>query len=61
MADAIMMVRDAIGLACISMEDNGVAIPQASKLQKVDISKGAFFTFTEITDNRKKDSKLRKP
>lgn len=42
-ADAIMMARDAIGLACISMEDEGKVIPQASELQGIDVSKGAFY------------------
>ena len=43
MADAIMMARDAIGFACISMEDDGREIPEASNLQEIDVSKGAFF------------------
>lgn len=43
MADAIMMARDAIGLACINVEDNGKEIPKASRMEEIDISEGAFF------------------
>ena len=42
MADAIMMARDAIGLACISMEDKGDMIPTASLLEDVNIDEGVF-------------------
>lgn len=43
LADAVAMARDAIGLACISAEDNGKQIPVASELKNIDISKGTFF------------------
>lgn len=43
MADAIMMARDAIGLSCINEEDCGKEIPVASRLEDIDISKGAFY------------------
>ena len=43
MADAIMMARDAIGLACISMQDKGENIPTASALTEVNISEGVFY------------------
>lgn len=43
MADAIMMARDAIGLACINIEDSGKEIPVASHFEDIDISKGAFY------------------
>lgn len=41
-ADAIMMARDAIGLACITAEDEGREMIAPSKLSEVDISKGTF-------------------
>lgn len=43
MAEAIMMARDAIGLACMSAEDNGEEIPMASSVEEIDISKGVFY------------------
>lgn len=43
MADAIMMARDAIGLACISMEDKEETVPIASALEDVNISEGVFY------------------
>ena len=42
MADAIMMARDAIGLACISAEDEGKEIAPASSMADIDVAKGAF-------------------
>ena len=42
MAEAIMMARDAIGLACMNAEDNGEKIPMASSVEEIDISKGVF-------------------
>lgn len=42
-ADAIMMARDAIGLACISAEDDGREIPAPSDLTSVDVVKGVFY------------------
>jgi len=42
MAEAIMMARDAIGLACMNAEDNGEKIPRASSVEEIDISKGVF-------------------
>ena len=43
MADAIMMARDAIGLACITAEDDGKEITEPSKISDIDITKGAFY------------------
>lgn len=43
MADAIMMARDAIGLTCITAEDENRAVAEPSKLSDVDVSKGAFY------------------
>ena len=42
MAEAIGMARDAIGIAGISMEDQKEAIPEASRMNDIDISQGAF-------------------
>lgn len=41
-ADAIMMARDAIGISCISAEDDGKTIVRASELSEIDPSKGTF-------------------
>lgn len=43
MADAIMMARDAIGLACINAEDEKRSMVEPTKLSDVDISKGTFY------------------
>jgi hypothetical protein len=43
LADAMLMARDAIGLACISMEDNGKELIAASKLSDIDVTKGVFY------------------
>lgn len=43
MADAMMMVRDAIGIKCISAEDNGKEAAKPSDLSAVDVSKGTFY------------------
>lgn len=43
LADAILMARDAIGLACISAEDAGKALTCASKLSDIDVTKGTFY------------------
>lgn len=42
MADAIMMARDAIGVSCITAEDEGREMEQPSQLADVDVSKGTF-------------------
>ena len=44
MAEAIMMARDAIGIHCISAEDNNLEILEPSSLSQVDVSKGVFAT-----------------
>ena len=36
-ADAIAMTRDAIGLTCISAEDEGKSIKEPSKISEIDI------------------------
>lgn len=41
-ADAITVARDAIGLSCISAEDNREAIAEASSTNDIDVSKGIF-------------------
>lgn len=38
-ADAIMMARDAIGIACISAEDEGKELAEATALTAVDTKK----------------------
>lgn len=43
MADAIMIARDAIGLACIQAEDDGREVTEPSQFSQVDVSKGTFF------------------
>lgn len=43
MADAIMMARDAIGLTCVTAEDEEREIAKPSKVSEVDVSKGAFY------------------
>ena len=43
MADAISMARDAIGLACISAEDDGKEMVTASNMGDIDITQGAFY------------------
>ncbi len=42
MADAMMMARDAIGVHCISMEDNGEHIPTPSNIKEISPLKGTF-------------------
>ena len=68
MADAIMMARDAIGMACIHAEDNGEKVPMASSMEAIDIGKGVFFdagkSILSLVDvdlvayRRKMDSKM---
>lgn len=43
MTDAIRMARDAIELKCVSLEDEGVAIPEPSAVTDLDIKNGTFF------------------
>ena len=43
LADAMLMARDVIGLACISAEDDGKELTGASKLSDIDVTKGAFY------------------
>lgn len=40
--DAIEMARDAIGISVISREEHREAIPDASGLSEIDVSKGTF-------------------
>ncbi len=42
MADAIMMARDAIGMACIHSENEGEELAMASDIDGIDMSKGVF-------------------
>ena len=54
LADAVAMARDAIGLHCISREDNGEMVTCSSKIQDIDISVSTFYedgkTFVSIVD-----------
>ena len=43
MTDAIKMARDAIELKCVSLEDEGVAIPEPSDITALDTRNGTFF------------------
>ena len=68
LADAVAMARDAIGLHCISREDNGEMVACSSKIQDIDISVSTFYedgkTFVSIVDvdllayRRKNDMKM---
>lgn len=42
MQDAIEMARDAIELKCVSLEDDGVEVPQPSDISVLDTGKGTF-------------------
>ena len=42
MADAIKMARDAIELKCVSLEDEGIAIPEPSAISDLNIENGTF-------------------
>ena len=41
-AEAIIVARDVIGLSCISAEDEGEMIAEASAIEDIDVSKGTF-------------------
>lgn len=41
-SDAIEMARDAIGVTGLSMQDHGDEIPEPSKCNEVDVTKGTF-------------------
>ena len=43
MTDAIKMARDAIELKCVSLEDEGTAIPEPSDIMDLDTRNGTFF------------------
>lgn len=67
MSDAIEMVRDAIGVTGISMEDHGESIPEASEISNINPKKGTFGaegeSFVSMVDidfvsyRRKRDNK----
>lgn len=42
MLDAIEMARDAIELHCVSMEDDGVEIPEPSDISDLNVKNGVF-------------------
>ena len=42
MADAIMMARDAIGLHCITAEDNKASLEEPSAVSDIEVEKGVF-------------------
>ena len=54
LADAVAMARDAIGLKCISMEDEGIEMIAATGLSDIDICNGVFYedgkSFASIVD-----------
>lgn len=54
MENAIDMARDAISITIVSMEDNNEIVPNPSKVENVDITKGTFFKngrgFVSIVD-----------
>ena len=41
-ADAIEMARDAIGLACINLQDENKPIPEPTPIADVDVTNGTF-------------------
>lgn len=43
MSDAIEMARDAIELKCVSLEDDGIILPEPSEFYNLDIANGAFY------------------
>ena len=40
--DAIEMARDAIGLACINLQDENKPVPEPTAIADIDVSKGTF-------------------
>ena len=42
MADAVEMARDAIGLACINLQDENKPIPEPTPIADVDVTNGTF-------------------
>lgn len=42
MENALDMARDAISITIVSMEENDEDVPQATRIEDIDISKGAF-------------------
>lgn len=42
LADAIEMARDAIELKCVSMEDDGIQVPQPSDVNMLNVKNGTF-------------------
>lgn len=43
LADAIGMARDAIGLNCVCLKDEGIPIETPSSISDIDIRSGTFF------------------
>lgn len=43
MGDAVRMAKDAIGLVCITAEDEGKELIKASKFSDIDITKSEFY------------------
>ena len=41
-ADAVAIARDAIGIKCITLEDDGKEIKEPSSVDSIDIFKGTF-------------------
>ena len=54
LADAVAMARDAIGLKCISMEDEGIEMIDATSFSHIDICNSVFYeegkSFVSIVD-----------
>lgn len=54
LAEAVEMARDAIGIYCIHMEDEGKEFINPSKIQEIDITTSTFYengkTFVSIVD-----------
>mgnify|MGYP000591054609 CR=1 FL=1 len=42
LADAVAIARDAIGIKCITLEDDGKEIKEPSAIDSIDICKGTF-------------------
>ncbi len=68
MADAIMMARDAIGISCISDEDNNLPLKESSNIDNINPEEGTFSEYgkgivslvdVDLTEYRRKvDNKM---
>ena len=57
-ADAIEMARDAICITAVSIEDDGDALPEPSKVEAVSAKKGSIVTLVDVDvdDYRQKNN-----